>query len=468
MLANPFRRSGTTATGTTSMDRGNPIRTRVIGLAVPVLLEQFLLYLVGLSDTFLTGRFLAVEHLAAVTVSSYVVWFLSSLLMIVSTGATALVARRIGAAEPAQASRITEQALGLALISGCLLAALGTTLAPVLVRAMQLRGQPALEAVGFLRVVLTAMPLIACLTVGNACLRGAGDTRTGLRVMIVVNLLNVSLSWATATGWWVFPRLGFRGIALGTAVAEALGGLLIVAVLARGRAGLRLQAQTLHPDPLIIRQILGISLPAVGESLTNGLCQLWFLGLINRLGETATAAHGVAIRCESIAFLLINAFAVPASTLTGQYLGAGQRDLARRAATTSWRLGLAVLSLLGLGLYTLADPMFALFLGREQPGVARIGVPALQLVAFAMPALATINVLSGALRGAGATRWPWIVVLIGYLAVRLPLTTFLIGRAGDPGTGLLGAWIAMFADLYLRAVLIAIHFGRGRWQSIRL
>ncbi len=447
---------------------GRSVRRQVVWLAVPVLLEQFLLYLVGLSDTFLTGRYLHVEQLAAVTVCSYVVWFLTSTLMIVSTGATALVARRIGAGEPDQADRITVQALGLALGFGTLLAVGGVVGAPWIARALQLRDRPAAEAVGFLQIVLMAMPLIACLTVGNACLRGAGDTRTGLRVMAVVNVVNISLSWASATGWWLFPRLGLRGIALGTSVAEALGGLIILGVLIRGRAGVRVVWRGARPDRELLRRILRISLPAAGESLTNGLCQLWFLGLINRLGETATAAHGVAIRCESIAFLLVGAFAVSASTLTGQYLGAARPDLARRAAMHSWGLGVAVLSALGVVLFGLAGPMFALFLGGDQPGVAAIGTPVLRLVAFALPALATINVLGGALRGAGETRWPWIVVLTGYLGVRLPLTYLLAGQAADPGTGLLGAWIAMFIDLHLRALMIAGRFLQGRWRSIRI
>src|SRR5438270_1247191 len=118
-----------------------------------------------------------------------------------------------------------------------------------------------------------------------------------------------------------------------------------------------------------VRRILRVSVPAAGESLTNMTCQLWFLGLINRLGPTATAAHGVAIRCESIAFLTVPAFAVAASTLTGQYLGAGRPDLAGRAARTAWGIGLVVLGALGLLTYTQAEPMFALFTGGRQPGV---------------------------------------------------------------------------------------------------
>lgn len=449
---------------------GRSIAGQVVWLAMPVLVEQAMLYLVGLSDTLLTGRYLAVEHLAAVTVSSYLLWFLASLMMVVSAGSTALVSRLVGAGDWKTAGRICQQSIGLAWVVGALLLAVGWVAAPAVIAAMNLEGLAAREAVSYMRIVLVATPLLASLSVGVACLRGAGDTRTGMWVMGVVNVINVSLSWAFVVGAFGLPNLGLRGVALGTAVGEGTGGLIVLIALARGRSGLSLDLRGLRPAWGDVRRILRISLPAAGESAANSVCQLWFLSLINRLGETATAAHGVAIRCESIAFLAIGAFAVAASTLTGQYLGARRPDLARRAATTSWGIGAAVLCGLGAIIFLLARPMFDLFLGRGQPGVADLGVPVLRVVAFALPALATIAVLNGTLRGAGDTRWPLLIVLVGYLAVRLPLTYYLTypPSAGGAGWGLLGAWVAMLVDLNARAALVMARFLQGGWKSVRV
>jgi putative MATE family efflux protein len=451
--------------------RGETIVRQVLWLSAPVLVEQALLYLIGFSDTLLTGRFLKVEHLAAVTVSSYLLWFRDSLMVVVSTGATALVARLIGAGRRDEAARIAQQAVALAWIVGISVMLLGMAAAPAIIGALNLEGSAASEATAFLRIVLLANPLMATLMVGNACFRGSGDTRTGMWVMILVNAINVALSWTLVTGGlgrW--PSLGLRGIAVGTACGEATGGLVVLALLASGRSGLMLRPEGLRPRWAPVRRLLRISLPAAGESLTNSLCQLWFLGLINRLGEAATAAHGVAIRCESIAFLTVMAFAVAAGTLTGQYLGAGRPDLAGRAARTAWGLGLAVLGTLGVLLYTQARPMFGLFLGAAKPDVAALGVPALRVVAFALPALATISVLNGALRGAGDTRWPWAIVLFGYLAVRMPLTYHLTWPVTDGGLGwgLYGAWVAMFADLSVRGALVAARFFQGGWRAVRV
>ena len=447
-----------------------PMARQVLRLAGPVLVEQALLYLVTLSDTILTGRYFSEEHLAGVTVAGYLLWFLGSLLTLVSVGGTALVARMVGAGERDQAARITQQALAMGLLLGCLTLAVGWGGAPALVRVLNLTGLSATTAVLFLRIVLTITPLLACTTVGVACLRGSGDTKTGMWVMVLVNAINVGLSWSLVQGFGPFPKLGFAGIAIGTACGEGVGGLVVLAVLARGRSGLRLELKGLVPIGRDVRRILRISLPATGESLTNILCQLWFLSLINRLGAVATAAHGVAIRCEAIAFLTVMAFAVAASTLTGQYLGAKRPDLAARAVRTAWALGVVVMIGIGVLVYTQAGPMFALFLGGHKPMVAAEGVPVLRVVAFALPALATIIVLSGALRGAGDTRWPWLFALLGYLLVRLPLTYWLATpeSQGGLGWGLYGAWVAMFADLHVRAALIAARFLQGGWRQARV
>jgi putative MATE family efflux protein len=449
---------------------GSTIARQVTWLAAPVLVEQALLYLVGLSDTILTGRYLSEDHLAAVTVASYLLWFLGSLLTVVSVGATALVARMIGSNQRRAAQEVSQQAVAMALFVGTMTMAVGWAVAPAVVSVMNLGGLAAFEAVRFLRIVLTVTPLLACTTVGVACLRGAGDTRTGMWVMVFVNAVNAGLSWSLVRGFGPFPRMGFAGIALGTAWGEGLGGLVVLAVLMRGRAGLRLDWRGLRPVWGEIRRITRISLPAAGESLTNILCQLWFLSLINRLGSVATAAHGVAIRCESIGFLTVTAFSVAASTLTGQYLGANRPDLAGRAARTAWSMGVLVLGSLGLLIYAQAALMFAVFLGGRQPQVAFVGVPVLRVVAFALPALATIVVLNGALRGAGDTRWPWVIVSLGYVGVRLPLTYLLTSPVGQGGYGwgLYGAWVAMFTDIHVRAVLIAARFLHGGWQWSRV
>ena len=448
-------------------DPARSMTSQVFRLATPVLIEQALGYLVGLSDTILTARYLTVDHLAAITVSSYLFWFLGSLMTVVSVGATALVARLTGANDPTQANRISQQSVTLGFLLGLVIFGVGELVAPAMIRALSLEGNAARDATLFLQVVLLTIPLGGVMAAGIACLHGVGDTRTGMWVMALVNAVNVGLAWPLVRGWGPIPALGFPGIIAGTAISEFIGGVAIVIILARGRSGLKLSWVGVWLDGAECWRILRISLPASGESLTTIFCQLWFLGLINRLGATATAAHGVAIRCEALAFLTATAFSISARTLVGQYLGAGRPDQAAKAGRYAWGYGVLALIAVGSLLYYGAAGMLDLFLGGRQPAVVAEGVPVLRIVAFALPFLATMNILTGALQGAGDTRWPWVIVLVGYFGLRIPLTYALT----DPtwfALGLRGAWIAMFADLALRGILVGARFLHGGWKSVRV
>src|SRR5262249_43980832 len=143
---------------------------------------------------------------------------------------------------------------------------------------------------------------------GIACLVGAGDTRTGLWVLGGVALINLPLAWLLSRGLGPFVGLGFQGISLGTAVSHLLGCGAVLMLLARGRAGLVLETALLRPDEDLLRRLLRVGLPAGVDSLSVAVSQLWFLSIVNQLGDVASAAHGIALRWEALAYLSGGAF----------------------------------------------------------------------------------------------------------------------------------------------------------------
>ena len=443
---------------------------RIWQLALPVLVQQALIYLVGLSDTLITGWYLSADDLAAVTVATYISWFLGGLLAIVSAGASALVARMVGAENMPEANRITGVSISLGILVGFGILGFGLMLAESIIIGMNMTGLAADAAITYFKIVVLAGPLIAIRIVGMTCLAGAGDTRTGSIAMCVVNLINIFLSWALVVGFMGLPKWGIAGVAAGTAIGEAVGGLLILIALIIGRAGIRLQKSILIPDWERTWRIVRISLPTVGETGTNIAGQIWFLALINRLGAVSTASHGVAIKCESIAYLMVGGFAVPAGILAGQFLGANRPDLARRASNICLVLGNLLLALMGVALFCFDEEMFQLFLGSGKPELIETGAPMLPLIAFAMPGLASINVLAATLRGAGATQTPWYLAIVGFFMVRIPIT-FILARPVD-GTfwalGLKGAWVGMLVDLNSRGLMLAIAYFRGNWTITKV
>lgn len=458
----------------------------VIALSMPVLAQQGLAFVVLLSDRFLVGH-LRVEDQASVqaaqTTAHYLAWFITCYNVLVTVGSTALVARCIGAGERRLAVEVTHQSLLLAMFLGLAATAwafLGGV--PWMVHVLNLQGSAADYAADFALILFGLLVFQTIEVAGIACLVGAGDTRTGLWVMIGIAIINLPLAWGFGWGIGPLPRLGFVGIALGTALSHVLGGLVVLAVLIRGRYGLKLEPALFWPRFDLMVRLLRISVPAGFDSLSIVAGQFWFLSIVNQFGDVASSAHGIALVWEGLGYLSGAAFGTAAMTLVGQNLGAKRPEQAELAGWRAFALGCAVMSAMGLTFYVLATPMFALFCpAPEQQEIIDAGVPVLQLVAFAMPPLASAIVFTQSLRGAGDTRVPVVFTWIGFFVVRIPLAYYLalgefsfyspfsfipeLGPIQGLDLGLYGCWIAMVADIVVRGVFFLIRFMRGAWKQ---
>ncbi|MEZ6142499.1 MAG: MATE family efflux transporter [Zavarzinella sp.] len=456
----------------------------VFYLAWPVLVQQLLILAVSLYDQYLAGTNAPKDpsqHIpfqAAQTTANYIAWFISSCSTIVVAGATAMVARFIGARDMATAQKVTHQSLILALVAGILGTLIMLLLLPTVVRLLALQGTAAQSAVAYLKPIIWLITCQLIAQAGIGCLIGAGDTRTGPIVLSLVALANIPLSWAAFHGWGPIPAMGFFGIGLGTALSHVLGCIIVLLVLIRGRFGLKLSLKLLAPHRNLLYRILRISIPATIDSASIGLCQFWFLSIVNSLGDVAAAAHGNAIRCEGLGYMSGIAFATAAAAMVGQNLGANKPDQAARSAWIALGMGALLMSVMGVLFYSFAYEMMHFFNPYDhQQATVAAGVPILRLVAFAMPPLAAIIILQGALRGAGDTRYPILITWIGFLLVRIPLAYYLTHPHLDLGSlgtlegynfGLIGAWSAMFADLLLRGALFVHRFLLGRWKLVQV
>jgi putative MATE family efflux protein len=458
---------------------------QVLTLAWPVLLQQLLIYAVSLSDRILAGRFqpgdprLHDAYQAAQTPSTYLSWLIASCTFLVSIGAQALVARFVGAGDRRAAVHVTNQALTLALLFGLLGTVAGLAFGDELIALIRMHGIEADLTASYLRPFFYLLVFQMVEMVGIACLAGAGDTRTGMWVLGGVAVLNLPLTW----GLFLLPtRRGqppwFEGIAWGSAVSNLIGCLVVLAVLARGRAGLRLDVRQLWPDLRLMWRLLRISVPAGIDSLSIVAGQFWFLSIVNQLGLKATAAHGLALILESISYLTAAAFGTAAMTLVGQGLGAGRPDQAAHSGWTALRMCLGLMGVMGVAFFVLAWPLFEVFCPNpEQRAIVETGAPVLQIIAFGLVPMGCYIICSCSLRGAGDTRVPVLFTWVGFLLVRIPLAYLLTQEwldLGPLGTwrgfnlGLRGAWWAMFADLMVRGGFFLGRFAGGRWQRIRV
>lgn len=448
--------------------RADGRRAEVLKLALPAVGEQFLNLLVGLVDTFLVGHLAAstvarlgygsAEALAAVGMSNYVVWTITTLFIAVSVGATALVARAAGAADRAEANLALRQSLVLGAAMGLLAGALVFAFAPQMLRVYGAPAEVVPLGVAFLRIAALAMLPAALLFVGNAALRGAGDTRTPLLVMLVVNTINVLVAWSLVDGRWGLPTLGVQGTALGAALGRGTGGILVVALLVRGKGLLKLDRLP-RPDWSMLARLVRVGLPAGAEQIVFQAALVPFARSIAGLGTIAFAAHNTVLQIESISFLPGLGFAAAATTLVGQGLGAQDVERARWSSNEAFRQAVTFMGVMGLLFLLIPGVFLRMMVG--DPEVIRAGMNPLRTVGLVQPMLAASFVYSGALRGAGDTRFPLWIKLISPWCVRLPLVYVLA-----PWLGLLGAWIALSSDLAVQGLLAWRRFHGNRWERI--
>lgn len=438
------------------------IRRDVLRLAVPAMGEQLLSMMVGIVDTFLVGH-LGASSLAAVGLANQWVFMATTLFGAIATGSTALIARFIGAKDPKLANQVLRQSTLLAVAIGLLSTTLGLLFAGPAVTLLGAQDDVIQLSTDYLRVVSSIFLFSTLMFVSNASMRGAGDTRTPLYIMFVVNIINVLVAWTAINGPFGLPKIGVVGSALGAATGRLVGGVLAITILLRGRAGIRLRLAALRPDWDMIRRILHVGLPTGLEQILFRSGHMVFARILAQLGMVTYAANQVAINAMSISFMPGFGFALAATTLVGQGLGARDPEGAERRGFVAFRLGGGLMAMVGLAIFLFPAELMSFF--TNEPEVIALGTMPLQMVGLVQPMVAASMIFSGALRGAGDTRFPMIITGSSIWFIRLPAAYLL---ALSLGWGLLGAWSAMALDFTLRGAFNFLRFRSGRWKMIEV
>jgi putative MATE family efflux protein len=384
----------------------------------------------------------------------------------VGTGSTALISRARGARHRRLINGVCGQSVSAALLVGVLLAVVLWVWAPRWIVMTGLSADAAAFALSYLRMLTWCVPFLTVMMVANACLRGAGDTLTPAVSMIVVNVINMALSYGLTNGSFGLPRLGFPGIAAGTVIAYVIGGLLQFAVLLHGRGELRLFWHRMRPHWHTLRRVLRIGVPAGLEGLLIWVAQFTIVIVINKMDRTsvAAAAHLNAVKIEAFSYLPGFAFATAAATLVGQSLGMRDPGRARRATYLTFAIGGGIMTLCGV-VFILFGRTLAEWMLPRQPEIAALTARCLFITGFIQFGFAGSMIFSGALRGAGDTVVVMGINLFSTIALRLAGALFVVFVLG---WGLPGVWVVLAGELFCRGVMVWLRFEHGGWRHLEV
>jgi len=443
----------------------------VLALAWPTMLEQLLHTAVQYIDTAMVGS-LGTQATAAVGSTATVGWLVGSSVSAFGVGFLAYISQALGAGEEQRAKKAAAQSVLAVLVTGLFFTVVTLSLSPLVPVWMQV--DPSIRSLAaryFFIVYLPMLPRTASVIFGTV-LRAAGDTRTPMRVGIGVNAINVLLNFLLiypsrtlslfglalpmwGAGW------GVVGAAAASAIAFAVGGIAITVALYR-HPHISPWGQSLRPDGQVLRPCLRVAFPNMLQRFGTSLGYVAFAAMINALGELSTAAHTVANTVESAFYIPGYGMQAAAATLTGNCLGAGneQRRRALARLIVSIEVGLMLLS--GSLLFAFAPAMASLF--SKDAAVIALGSTVLRMVACSEPFYGVSIVIEGMLQGAGKTKVPFVVNILGMWGVRILGTWICTTRLG---LGLISAWGCMIGHNLLLFALFLIYYLRGKWNPLK-
>jgi len=427
----------------------------VLGLAVPAVAMMACHFTFNLIDSIWVGRLIGPAALAAVSTAGFYVWVVLSLGEMVEIGLIAVAARRHGEGQPERAARAAAAAVAYALVAGLVVSVVGLLLADSMFRLMRVPAAVASLGHTYLSTWLLGGPLVFGFFAMEATFRAAGDTRTPFLMLAGSVCISIALDPLLIAGVGPFPRLGVEGAALASVMVRG-GGFLIGGIIALRRGLLRINVPDWRAVPTIIR--IGMPLSLAGVLLS--VIYMWLTRFTSRFGTAALAALGVGHKMEGLGFIAISGFALAASALVGQNLGARQETRAREAVRLTVRYCLVVTVTTAVAFLLVPARLVALFTG--DPQVIADGVLYLRVIAFAQIGQSFELILEGALAGAGYTFWPQIVST-SLTAMRIPLAAWWSGCCG-----LLGIWLALSVTAISRGIAMVLFWKSGRWRTVRV
>jgi putative MATE family efflux protein len=441
-------------------------------LSWPAVLENLLHTTVFIVDTLMVSA-LGTNALAAVGLSGTLLWITSSIFSVVMVGATALVARYIGAKDLDQARIATGDSLMITGLLGVLLTLGGILLARDVLILMGAEKDVIHLGSIYLRIVFTSISFRLFIFVGSGILRGTGDTRTPMIITLIANSLNVLCNYLLIFGKFGLPRLEVTGAALATALSFIMGASLTLFVLFTGRSFRSLRLNRTEPL-LFLKNLFGFHMPMWGKilriSIPSGIQQgimgagmIIFTKIVTSLGTQSLAAHQIVVRIEALSFMPVFGLSTALSTLVGQSLGAKEVILAEKSVRRALRFSILLMFLFAF--FFVSIPHFFVKFFNPDEKVLVLASLCILIAAFEQLPFGLVLIYEGGLKGAGETRGPMLVTFLGGIGIRLPFA-YLLGIT--LGWGLVGIWIAITIDWTVRLGVIYGLFRRGKWKQVKV
>jgi putative MATE family efflux protein len=433
------------------------IRRAVFLLAIPMVLELSLESVFALVDMFFVGK-LGQNAIATVGLTESAITILYSIAIGLSTGATAIVARRVGEKNPEAAAHAGAQAIVIALIATLVVSLFGMIFASDILSLMGASAEVVKEGAVFTRIMLGGSISIMLIFLINGIFRGAGNAAIAMKSLALASLINIILCP-------IFIHLmGLKGAAIATVIGRSIGVLYQCYHLFSGKGLLKLHNHHFKFDPTVIKSLIQVAWPATFQFVIASGSWIVLARLVAETGgTTASAGYQVAIR--NIAFFILPAWGLSnaAATLVGQNLGAKEIGRAEESVYLSTKYNAIFMGIVMLVFLFFSTPIIRIY--TSDSAVIAYGAQALQIIGAGYIFYGIGMVMTQALNGAGDTKTPTIINLIGFWVFQMPFA-YLLAKQTSLST--VGVFIAIPVAESLIALIAWYYFKKGKWKEVKV
>ncbi|MBD7912006.1 MULTISPECIES: MATE family efflux transporter [Clostridium] len=449
------------------------IRKNVLRLAVPIMVEQTFVMLLGVFNTMMAGH-IGEEAVSAIGMVDSLNNIFISFFAALSVGATVVVAQQKGKDDLKQVNETVKQAL----ISGLIISSVITMFMWIfrvgLINSFYGSATELVKANAkiYIEYTLITYPFIAIEQIANGILRGCGDTKTPMIITIFMNIINIILGYILIYGIdlnslginFSTPSFGISGAAIAIAIARLVGTVVIISNLVRGSNNIKLRRiLPFKFDIKVQKEIFGIGVPAGVEQLLFNAGKFIVQVFIVTMGTVSIASNTIGMSICQIPNVLGNSLAIAATTLVGQYVGRNDVKGAKGTLIYLCKFATVFMVIIGIICVPLAPTLASLYTDSED--VISLSATLIRANGIAMVIWPISFVFSAGLKGAGDTRYTMVTAITGMWLFRI-LIGYLLGVI--LGLGVLGIWIGMFSDWLVRGSLYSIRLKGTKWLKHRI
>lgn len=394
------------------MTVGSPY-SHMIGFALPILLSQIFQQLYNTADSFIVGKFLGTDALAAVSSSGTLIFLMVSFFMGMAQGASVVISRYFGAKNADKVSRAIHTNVAFGLASGLFLTVVGVAFTPTFLAWMKTDPDVLPQAIEYFRYYFLGAIAMVMYNTLRGIMNAVGDSRRPLWYLIFSSVLNVLLDLLFVG---VF-RWGVWSAAAATVISQAASVVLCCMHLFKKGNIFTVELRKIRFHWDVLRESLRLGIPSGVQNSVISFANVLVQTQINSFGKFATAAYGSYSKLEGFAFLPIMSFSMAITTFISQNLGAGQHDRAKQGARFGILAAVIMAEAVGVLFYLFAPQLIGLF--DSAPGVVELGVRQIHTVSLFYFLLAFSHAVAAVCRGAGRATVPMFIMLSVWCLLRI-------------------------------------------------